>query len=540
MLMKQKLLFIGFVLSQIISFAQQDAWVYLTDKENVSTSLQNPLTILTQRAIDRKNAHGIAIDQRDVPVNESYISQLKTQTGITVMAKSKWMNAVHVRGTQEDISLLINLSFVNYIDFADRNVTDLSRPAIQNDKFEVEGTLVNYDYGTTQNQVEMIHVNDLHISNYTGEGMLIAVLDAGFPNVNTNGVFQRLRDNNDLLDGYDFVDRTSDVYAYTGNTHGAKVLSDMGGFIQDEFVGTAPDASYYLFRTEDGGSENPVEESYWVEAAERADSLGVDIINSSLGYNIYDNSNYSYTQAEMNGQTAFISKGANIASEKGILVVNSAGNSGNNAWGIVTAPADASGVFTVAAVDMDGLYAPFSSQGSADQTSQKPDVAAQGVAAAVVDETNTIVYNSGTSFSSPIMAGAIACLWQALPNATAEEIKQYVRMSASQYNTPDYFLGYGIPNLQLALNIGLSIQEEEISKLVLYPNPVDSILYIKIPTQQDNATEVFIFDMLGKTVYTKQVSESNLTIDTSAFASGVYMVLFQTKKGKKTVKLIKS
>ncbi|MCB0446776.1 MAG: S8 family serine peptidase [Gelidibacter sp.] len=538
--MKQKLLFIGFVLSQIISFAQQDAWVYLTDKENVSTSLQNPLTILTQRAIDRKNAHGIAIDQRDVPVNESYISQLKTQTGITVMAKSKWMNAVHVRGTQEDISLLINLSFVNYIDFADRNVTDLSRPAIQNDKFEVEGTLVNYDYGTTQNQVEMIHVNDLHISNYTGEGMLIAVLDAGFPNVNTNGVFQRLRDNNDLLDGYDFVDRTSDVYAYTGNTHGAKVLSDMGGFIQDEFVGTAPDASYYLFRTEDGGSENPVEESYWVEAAERADSLGVDIINSSLGYNIYDNSNYSYTQAEMNGQTAFISKGANIASEKGILVVNSAGNSGNNAWGIVTAPADASGVFTVAAVDMDGLYAPFSSQGSADQTSQKPDVAAQGVAAAVVDETNTIVYNSGTSFSSPIMAGAIACLWQALPNATAEEIKQYVRMSASQYNTPDYFLGYGIPNLQLALNIGLSIQEEEISKLVLYPNPVDSILYIKIPTQQDNATEVFIFDMLGKTVYTKQVSESNLTIDTSAFASGVYMVLFQTKKGKKTVKLIKS
>ena len=141
MLMKQKLLFIGFVLNQFITFAQQDAWVYLTDKENVSTSLQNPITILTQRAIDRKNAHGIAIDERDVPVNESYISQLKTQTGITVMAKSKWMNAVHVRGTQEDITLLINLSFVNYIDFADRNVTDLSRPAIQNDKFEVEGKI---------------------------------------------------------------------------------------------------------------------------------------------------------------------------------------------------------------------------------------------------------------------------------------------------------------------------------------------------------------------------------------------------------------
>jgi O-succinylbenzoate synthase len=242
----------------------------------------------------------------------------------------------------------------------------------------------------------------------------------------------------------------------------------------------------------------------------------------------------------MNGQTAFISKGANIASEKGILVVNSAGNSGNNAWGIVTAPADASGVFTIAAVDMDGIYAPFSSQGSADQTSQKPDVATQGVAAAVVDETNTVVYNNGTSFSSPIMAGAIACLWQALPNATAEEIKQYVRMSASQYTTPDYFLGYGIPNLQMALDIGLSIQDEEASKFALYPNPVDRILYIKIPTQPDSATEVFIFDMLGKMIYSKQFSESNLTIDTSAFASGVYVVLFKSKEHSKTVKLIKS
>ena len=175
----------------------------------------------------------------------------------------------------------------------------------------------------------MISADHLHISDFTGEGITVAVLDAGFPNVNTMGAFQRLRDAGNLLDGYDFVNRNADVYAYTGNTHGTKVLSTMAGFIQDQFVGTAPDASYYLFRTEDASSENPVEESYWVEAAERADSLGVDIINTSLGYKDMIIQITVYTCNDLDGNTAFITRGANIAFEKGMLLVNSAGNSGS-------------------------------------------------------------------------------------------------------------------------------------------------------------------------------------------------------------------
>ncbi len=326
--MFRKLAMLLLLLITINSYAQQDAWIYLLDKPNASVALANPITILTQKAIDRKQNHSITIDERDVPVHEAYISDLKLQAGITVLAKSKWFNIVFVRGFTDDINNLLALEYVDYIDFADNSLDAASRPNSSQNKTVIEDESIVFTYGDTQNQVEMINADNLHVANYTGEGITIAVMDSGFPNVNTMGAFQRLKDNTDLLDGYDFVDRTSDVYASTASSHGTRVLSDMAGYIQDQFVGTAPDASYYLFRTEDTSSENPVEESYWVEAAERADSLGVDMINTSLGYRVFDNSNYNYTPADMNGQVAFISKGASIAVEKGILVVVSAGNAG--------------------------------------------------------------------------------------------------------------------------------------------------------------------------------------------------------------------
>ena len=541
--MKKKLLLLALCIGQFSAFSQiQDAWVYLTDKENVQTSISNPITILSQKAIDRKNSHGVSIDERDVPVNESYITQLKQQSGITVMAKSKWLNAVHVRGTDTDINALSNLGFVASIDFADKSL-NTGRSAKAENKFEIENALVDYVYGTTQNQVTMINVDDLHLQDFTGEGMTIAVLDASFTNVNTMDAFQRIRDNGDLLGGYDFVDRTTDVYAFDpfpGLSHGTRVLSTIAGFIQDQYVGTAPDASYYLFRTEDDNSENPVEMSYWVEAAERADSLGVDIINSSLAYKDFDNNNYDYTASEMDGLTAYISKGANIASEKGILVVNSAGNSGPNdgANGGIWAPADASGVLTIGAVDANELIASFSSRGSAFQLTQKPDVVAQGVAAYVVSETNTITTNNGTSFSSPIMAGSLASLWQALPNATNTEIMTYVRQSASQYLTPNYDYGYGIPDLGLALNIGLSLQEEKFSEIKIFPNPVDRIMHVKVSGQLEQSV-LNVYNILGKVVMKKSITESVNTVDVSLLASGMYIITIQSKHSSKSFKFIK-
>ncbi|TJY36306.1 S8 family serine peptidase [Pontimicrobium aquaticum] len=541
--MKKRLLFFALLWLPFITSAQliEDAWVYFTDKEDVATKIANPLTILTQKTIDRKNKHSVTIDARDVPVNETYISQIKGATGITVYAKSKWFNAIHVRGTETDIdNLETTFSFIDHIEFADKSL-NTTRISISNkkakDKFSVENTRVVFNYGNTQNQVEMIKADDLHLADYTGEGVTVAVIDAGFPNVNTMGAFQRLRNNGDLLGGYDFVNRTTDVYASTVSDHGTKVLSTMAGYVENQYVGTAPDASYYLFLTEDGLDENPVEESYWVEAAERADSLGVDIVNTSLGYKDFPSyPRYDYTYADMDGNTAFITRGANIAFEKGLLLVNSAGNAGNNG---VNAPADAAGVFAIAAVDANENYVSFSSKGSAIQPTHKPDVAARGGLAYVINSGNIIVQNNGTSFSSPIMAGGLACLIQALPNLTNAEIMQLVRESGSIYNTPNYEIGYGIPDLQQALgtvlNEGIILETE----FKIFPNPVKNLLFINFP-ENVNSADVKVFDVLGKLVIDTTIYINNRSLNLSSLSRGMYIAKLQgDNKKANTFKLLK-
>lgn len=514
----------------------EDAWVFFTDKENVQASIENPISILTQRALDRKQRHNITIDERDVPVNENYITQIKSIEGLTVFAKSKWFNCIYVRGTQEAIEDLTDLVFVSEIQFADRNLNGSRQVETYQNKFEIENTTINFDYGSASNQVDMINADALHHANYTGEGMFVAVMDSGFTNVNTMGAFQRLRDNGDLsAASYDFVGRNPDIYAFTGNSHGTRVLSDMAGFIQDEFVGTAPDATYVLFRTEDVSSEMPVEESYWVEAAERADSLGVDVINTSLGYKGFDNANYSYSSEDLDGQTAFITRGSNIAFDKGLLLITSAGNSGTNGVG---APADSPKVFSIGAVDAAGAYASFSSQGSANQPTQKPDVVAQGSGSVVIDQNNTIVSNNGTSFSSPILAGAITSLWQAIPNRTNSELKEYVRVTGSQYTNPDNFLGYGIPDFGEALGDALSIEEQENQEFTIFPNPVHNDLKIRFPFEVEQAS-ILIYDILGKLILNTSMSMENTTLDLSNLASGMYMLKLESTKTNNTFRLIK-
>ncbi|WP_046757486.1 S8 family serine peptidase [Kordia jejudonensis] len=537
----KKLIILSFLVVSSFSFAQtQHAWVYFTDKADVANSLANPTTILTQKAIDRKTNHGVAIDERDVPVNESYITQVKNQTGITVRAKSKWFNCVHVLGTQTDIDNLLNLSFVNQIVYVDRSLNTMNRSATSNtikkteDKFE---TLVMYNYGDGSNQAAMIKIDKLHELDYTGEGVTVAVMDSGFPNVNTMAAFQRLRDNGDLLNGYDFVDRTADVYAYTGNMHGTTVLSDMAGYVDGQFVGTAPDASYYLFRTEDAGSETPLEESNWVEAAERADSLGVDVVNTSLGYNRFDDSRYDYTTADMDGNTAFITKGANIAVEKGMLIVNSAGNSGNDGtWGIITAPADGNG-FTIGAVDPSGNYATFSSRGRTPNVPVKPDVVAQGQSVYVISSTGNIGISNGTSFSSPIIAGAMACLVQAFPNKTNLELMQLVRESSSIYANPTIQLGHGIPNFELAFQTLSTPESLDPDVIQVFPNPAKAIVYINLPTSSKNVT-ITLGTLVGKTIQTQKI-DANTHIDISQLAAGMYLLRIEANGTQLTKKLIK-
>lgn len=526
---------IFFSLCFSVSWSQEDALVYFIDKLNVENALLNPYSILSERAVNRKASQNIPIDDRDVPVNENYISQLKQQSGIAVLAKSKWFNAVHVRGTENDINLLASLSFVSAIDFANKNLNDYNaKPFASKNQSKLVEASVSYNYGAAQNQTEMIAVNQLHINDYTGDGIYVAVLDAGFPAVNTMGAFHHSRNQNKLLGGYDFVDRTEDVYAFSGNAHGTMVLSTMAGFVENTYVGTAPDASYYLFRTEDVFSESPLEESLWVEAAERADSLGVDIINSSLGYTTFDNANYNYTPQDMNGTVAYISRGAGIAHEKGVLVVNSAGNSGASSWTIVGAPADHQDVFSIGAVDSNGDYAYFSSIGNNEVAFVKPDVVAKGLGAAIIDASNTVQNYNGTSFSGPIIAGAMACLKQALPTLTNDELKALVRSSASQYTIPDLFLGYGIPDFSMAYQLGNTLIERKPYSIGYNPKQRQIEIY-PIPASRVSYT---VFDTGGKLLIQHKLNSNENVIDLSSLSNGIYLIQIQESLSIQKLKFI--
>ncbi|MFT4832172.1 MAG: serine protease AprX [Psychroserpens sp.] len=548
--MVKYIVFLFFMFTILGVGAQEHAWVYFKDKEAVASALANPESILSTRALARKTRFEIPVDDRDVPVNENYIAQVKSQTGIFVKAKSKWFNCVHVIGSINDIIALSSLDFVDRISYADRslnakkNISKLKKSRGDNHIHKFLSQKANFVYGQSQAQIALLKVEALHRSNYTGEGLWIAVMDGGFPNVDQLPAFSRMRGNNDLLGGYDFVDRTINIYRSDGDSHGTRVLSDMGGYVENEFVGSAPDASYMLFRTEEAATETPVEESYWVEAAERADSLGVDLINTSLGYSTFDNPNYNYTPADMDGNTTFISKGANIAIEKGILVVNSAGNSGSTSWGVVTAPADAN-VYTVGAVDMNGSYVSFSSRGPNAQGTIKPDGMAIGRNAAVVDENNAIVRNNGTSFSSPIMAGAITSFWSALPDKTNLEIMQLVRESSSLYQNPNSQMGYGIPDFDFAMTLnGVDRQDggevigENTLDYILFPNPMETSVEIQLPSGASKAI-LRLYDIYGKRILEKEITEADNLISVEQLSKALYIIQLEMEGISKEYKLIK-
>jgi len=521
--MKAKLLFFILFISTV-NFAQEDAWVYFKDKPNASFYFANPLEMLSQRALDRRTTQRIELDVIDVPVEQTYIDQVTSSTGITVMAKSKWLNALHIRGTLLNIESLTSLAFVDYIDYANHSLNPGGRVSNSNRISNVNKQLelaVTFNYGNSANQIEMLNGHLLHQQNYTGQNKMIAILDAGFPGVNSASSFQRLRDNNLILGGYNFPDRNTNIY--TRNGHGTNVLSTMGGFVDGQLVGTAPDSEYYLFITEDVNSENPVEESYWVEAAEMADSLGVDVINTSLGYTDYDNANYSYSYAQRNGLVGFASRGADIAFTRGIVCVISAGNSGSESEPHMGIPGDAKNVLTVGAVTSTEAYAVFSSIGPSTDGRIKPDVCAKGQTATVSNTSGGITTSNGTSFSSPILAGMVATFWSAVPNLTATQVIDFVRKSADQYTSPDQFKGYGVPDFQLALYNATSTQVTISTDFIVYPNPVKDILYLKLPTGISRG-EFVVFNSLGQKVMHQQIFQNEKKVEVTFLSSGVIYV----------------
>ncbi len=440
-----------------IKYKNGPAYMYrvtLTDKQGIPYTLEHPTRYLSRRSIERRNRQGLCVDSTDLPVSKKYIREIEGD-GITVVGQSRWQNTVLVR-TRDTISIqrITQLPFVKNCRMVWQSPDSITPTAIKtkyHDQFEVRDSVTGDLYGQASKQIRHLKGQRLHDIAKRGEDMMIAIIDGGFKNVDKISAFQRI----DIQGCQDFVHPASpSIFAETD--HGTKVLSTMAVNSPYYYIGTAPKASYWLLRSEDQQTEQEVEEDYWTMAAEYADSIGCDLVNSSLGYYEYDHPEMSYQQWQLNGKTAFISRSASMMASKGMILVNSAGNSGMGTWKKISVPADAENILTVGSILDEAPFkiAPFSSVGPTQDLRVKPDVVAIGAPARLVNGRGVIMDDMGTSFSAPIVCGLTACLWQALPHMTAKQIIDLIRKTSSNYEHPDNIYGYGVPNFWRAYQIG--------------------------------------------------------------------------------------
>lgn len=420
--------------------------VYLKDKGESAYRAEHPENFLSKEAVERKQRDGSVIDATDFPLSESYLDTIVAKGG-EIVTQSKWFNTVVVN--TKDSSMLVdglkNLSFVDSVKWVWKGSGETLRLVKEDtSRFYTEDTPLESVYGYAEKQIRLHNGQRLHKAGFRGEGMRVAVIDAGFINVNRMACFDSLQ----LKGSRNFVFPNESVYGW--DDHGTKVLSCLAANLPGVMVGTAPAAEYWLLKSEDSRSEFPVEEDYWVAAVEFADSVGVDVISSSLGYFTFDDESLEYDKGALNGHTALISRGAVMAAKKGILLFSSAGNEGNGKWEKITFPADAPSIVTVGAVTARKTRSDFSSKGFTSDFRVKPDVVALGTGCCVVDTLGCIRYANGTSFATPILAGLAVCLWQALPQLSNNEMIRLLQHAADRYKQPDAELGYGIPDVYKA------------------------------------------------------------------------------------------
>lgn len=521
----KKLLLFCFLTGYLTVSAQTElVFVYFTDKPNKAAFYANPLSELSQKSLNRRTTLGIPLNDQDAPIEQSYLQNLQN-LGFTVTDYSKWLNGAAVNATPAQKTLLQSQTFVLSVESFARNssTTVKTAPGKWKDDASVNKTLTNFNYGSGSAQIDQVNIRPLHLAGYTGTGISIAVIDAGFPTVNTGTAFARLWTNNHIKASYDFVTKTGDIYNTALSPHGSVVLGVIGGYLQDVFVGAAPDADFYLYRSENAAVEIPEEELYWIEAAEEADRKGVEIITSSLGYNVFDESRYNYTYADMNGNTSFIARGAGIAAEKGIFVLAAAGNSGQQSWHYLLTPSDNAKVFSIGNVDAAGNASPSSSYGPNALGVVKPDGSTLGTGTTTVYDNATLIVN-GTSIATPIAAGGVACLIQAFPTMNREQIRTRLRQTASLYPAHSDQIGYGILNFGNLYNLVLNTSElVKTEKLSIFPNPAKNILNI---ASEQEILSLEIYDNLGRLV---RRSYNQKSIKVEDFAKGIYYLKIQTK-----------
>ena len=510
--------------------------VYFNDKGAVSSDGISPSDLLSQRAINRREKAGIPYPaMNDLPVNPDYLNMVRSK-GFILHCTSKWMNTgLFKTQDQADINLILSLPFVKEVKIVKTPVAkssysdklDFSVQVAENPPFDAPLTMLNGQ--------------SLHNSGYNGAGVLIAVLDGGFLKADLISSLNDLRARRGIKGTRDFVSGGKFVFSY--HNHGTAVLSVLAGSYPGLIEGTAPGADYWLIRTEDVSTEFPVEEDYWAAGAEFADSIGADIISSSLGYMTFDNPEMNYKFSDMNGRNTFVTQAANGAASKGILVVNSAGNERTSQWLRIIAPSDGFKVVAAGAVDWTGVISTFSSAGPSADRRIKPDNTTQGVNVPVQTLETSISRASGTSFSCPVLSGMCACVMQAVPKAVNTDIIDALHKNGDRFNKPDSLYGYGIPNM---VGVIATLQEILTAKpekgTTIGPNPFTDeieVTFKNIP----GTLKVIIFTSSGQVIvnrmYKEYISRTLKINDLQNNREGIYFITLITNEGTFSHKIIK-
>lgn len=529
--------------------------VQLTDKNNSAYNLNNPSSFLSKRAIDRRTRYQIPLDSTDLPVTNKYVDSIRLSGNVKILSISKWLNQILIQTTDQNALTKIN-SFP-FVKSANSVAPRISNP-IPLKKFKEEinpipflfgnrnsGTKGDvFDYGSNFNQVHIHEGEYLHNKGFKGETIQIAVLDAGFSQYKSVTAFDSIRMNQQILGERDFVDYDNSVNE--DDSHGMYCLSTMAANWPGKMIGTAPKASYWLIRTENAFTEYPVEEHNWVVGAELADSTGSDMISSSLGYFDFDDASFNHTYDQLYKNATIVSKGAAIAANKGMIVMNSAGNAGGGWWNFVAFPADVDSVCSVGAVNSAGDVAGFSSRGFPGKI--KPNVVSVGVATVIAGFSNQPVSGNGTSFSNPNLAGLVACLWQAFPQFNNMKILDAVYRSANHYQNPDSLYGYGIPNFRIAYE---QLEKEantisfENDWLLTVPNPFHNSLTVYLKAPETGKIQLRLLDALGRTLEAVSLdiitNETNKIVfkNVAKYPAGAYYLQYNSNIQKKVKKLLK-
>jgi len=531
-----KILFFIIGLTGFCFAAPSLGWVWINGRPGAPASAI-PFSILNKRT------QSFQTFEQSLPVNPQYVLGLKL-CGARILAVSRWFNAVAIEADSQQWNEIKSLPFVLTISPMHRLI--VSKPLQTQELQQQQESNPQSYYGNSYDQLNQLNLIQLHQNRLIGTGVTIAVMDNGFPGVDAVPGFERLRSSGHILHTYDFVMNEASVYNQTG-THGTSVLSTLAAYLPGQLIGAAYDANYLLAVTEDDRSETLAEEYHWMLAAEWADSLGADIFSTSLGYSLMDDSLESHTYADMDGNTTLITRAAEMAAARGILVVNSAGNEGNSPWRYICAPADGDSVLTVGAVNKLGARSSFSSIGPTADGRIKPDVMALGQQTTVINPQGQLYSSSGTSFSCPLISGLSACLLQASPATSGYSLGLQIRQHSNRASNPNNEYGYGIPNGKKTYEAltGLPLPEPvQSGRFYFYPNPATNSLTLEVLNEEQGETLVLeMWDYQGRCVVSRtlftvpffQVFQFQKSRDWPDLGNGLYLMSIRSLRDNKSI-----